>query len=156
MEIRPAGRDDLPAVVALLAEDRLGRQRENRTDPVADEYVAAFDVIARDPNNTVVVLDDGGDIVGTLQLTLIPHLTFGGGWRAQVEGVRISARRRGQGLGRHLMEWAISEASRRGCHLVQLTTNKKRREAHRFYASLGFEATHEGMKLYLDGDVSGR
>jgi GNAT superfamily N-acetyltransferase len=102
------------------------------------------------------VLEDDGEVVGTLQLTLIPYLTFRGGWRAQVEAVRISAGRRGEGLGRVLFEWAIEEAQRRGCHLIQLTTNKDRDDARGFYASLGFEATHDGMKRYLSGDVTGR
>lgn len=158
MRIREATRADVPAVVALLADDDLGRQRERPDTPLADEYWSAWDAIDADPNHTLAVLEDedGGAIVGCLQLTLLPHLTFVGGWRAQIEAVRICSERRGQGFGRELFDWAISEARRRGCHLVQLTTNAHRGEARRFYESLGFEVTHQGMKLYLDGDVSGR
>lgn len=158
MRIREAVRADVPAVVALLADDDLGRQRERPDEPLADEYWWAWEAIDSDPNHTLAVLEDegAGEIVGCLQLTLLPHLTFTGGWRAQIEAVRISTGRRGQGLGRDLFDWAISEARRRGCHLVQLTTNVQREEARHFYESLGFQATHQGMKLYLDGDVTGR
>lgn len=158
MRIREATRADVPAVVALLADDDLGRQRERPDEPLADEYWSAWEAIDSDPNHTLAVLvdEDAGEILGCLQLTLLPHLTFVGGWRAQIESVRISSGRRNQGLGRQLFVWAISEARRRGCHLVQLTTNAQRDEARRFYESLGFDATHQGMKVYLDGDVSGR
>lgn len=158
MRIREATRADVPAIVALLADDDLGRQRERPHEPLADAYWSAWDAIDSDPNHALAVLEDedAGEIVGCLQLTLLPHLTFVGGWRAQIEAVRIASGRRNQGLGRQLFNWAISEARRRGCHLVQLTTNVQRDEARRFYESLGFEVTHQGTKLYLDGDVSGR
>lgn len=158
MRLREATRTDVPAVVALLADDDLGAQREQPGEPLADGYWSAWDAIASDPSHTLVVLEDedGGGIVGCLQLTLLPHLTFVGGWRAQIEAVRIASDRRGEGLGRQLFDWAIAEARRRGCHLVQLTTNAQRGQARRFYESLGFEVTHQGMKLYLDGDVTGR
>lgn len=155
MQLREATRQDVPSIVALLAQDRLGHHREASSDPLPDGYWEAFDAIDDDPDNLLVVAEDHGVIVGTLQLTFIPYLTFRGGWRAQIEAVRIESNRRGQGVGRQLMEWAIDQARSRGCHLVQLTTNKTRTDAHRFYESLGFEPTHEGMKLYLEGDVAG-
>ncbi len=155
MQMREATRQDVPSVVALLAQDRLGHDRETPTDPLPDDYWEAFDAIDDDPDNLLVVAEDHGVIVGTLQLTFIPYLTFGGGWRAQIEAVRVASDRRGQGVGRQLMQWAIDQARSHGCHLVQLTTNKTRTDAHRFYESLGFEPTHEGMKLYLEGDVIG-
>ena len=155
MQIREATRDDVPAIVALMAADLLGARREQVSDPLPQGYFDGFEAIAGDPNNHLIVGEEDGCVVATLQLTFIPGLTYQGGWRAQVEAVRVSAARRGNGLGRTLMQWAIDEADRRGCHLVQLTTNKQRVEAHRFYTSLGFEATHEGMKRYLRGDVGG-
>jgi GNAT superfamily N-acetyltransferase len=115
-----------------------------------------FDAIDADPHNLLVVLDDRGEVVGTLQLTFIPYLTFRKGWRVQVEAVRTVATRRGEGLGGRLLRWAIDEAARVGCHLVQLTTNADRDKARHFSERLGFEATHAGMKLYIEGDVGER
>lgn len=156
MHIREATRADVAAIVAMLADDELGRLREDPTPPLDDGYWAAFDAITADPNNQLLVAEDQGEVVGTLQVTFIPYLTFRGGWRAQVEAVRTASTRRGEGLGRHLLEWAIDTAAARGCRLIQLTMNADRNETRRFYESLGFEATHVGMKLYLDGDVRGR
>lgn len=150
MDIRKATRADVPAIVALLADDELGRQRERFEDPLPDCYWAAFAAIDRDANNLLIVGDDGGEIVGTLQLTFLPSLTYQGGWRAQIEAVRVASARRGGGVGRRLLEWAMAEACRRGCHLVQLTTDRRRDGARRFYESLGFEATHDGMKRSID------
>jgi GNAT superfamily N-acetyltransferase len=141
---------DLPSIVRLLADDALGAQRERLEDPLPVAYIAAFEAIARDANNELVVAEDAqGTAVAVLQLTFTPHLTHQGGWRATIEGVRVDARLRGTGLGRRFMAWAIDRARARGCHLVQLTTDKQRPEARRFYASLGFVASHEGMKLKL-------
>lgn len=151
VKIRPAVRDDIPAIVRLLADDQLGAQREEVAGPPPDEYWRAFEAIDRDPNNVLVVGEDEGEVVATLQLTFIPYLTHRGSWRAQVEAVRVSANRRGQRLGQQLMQWAIDESHRRGCPMVQLTSNKARGDAHRFYEDLGFEASHEGFKLYLHG-----
>jgi GNAT superfamily N-acetyltransferase len=157
VQIRQIARADVPGVVALLADDDLGRQRESAEQPLDAGYWAAFDAIDADPNHQLVVLEaDDGELVGCLQLSFLPHLTFRGGWRAQIEAVRIASARRGTGLGRVLFDWAIDEARRRGCHLVQLTTNAQRPDALTFYESLGFTVTHQGMKLYLQGDVSGR
>lgn len=154
MQVREATIDDVEAIVALLSDDELGRRRENPA--TMEPYTRAYDSIRHDPNQLLVVLDDGGHVVGTLQLSLIPYLTFQGGWRAQIEAVRIATPRRGEGLGRVLLEWAIETARQHACHLVQLTTNRERPEAQRFYEGLGFVPSHLGMKLYLDGSVSGR
>lgn len=147
---RPA---DLPAIVALLADDDLGRGREDPGLPPNRRYAEAFDAIVADPNQclAVAVAAEGGReaVVGCLQLSFIPGLSRQGAWRCQIESVRIAASRRGEGLGRAMFEWAIEEARGRGCSLVQLTTDKKRADAQRFYASLGFVASHEGMKLDL-------
>lgn len=149
MIFRPARRDDVPAIVAMLADDGLGRSREVVGEEVDAAYWRAFEEMADDPNNTQIVVEVDGEVVGTMQLTFIPSLTRRGGLRAQIEGVRVRADQRGSGLGRKMMTWAIEQARERGCNLVQLTTDKRRGDAHRFYASLGFVASHEGMKLSL-------
>jgi GNAT superfamily N-acetyltransferase len=154
--IRDATIDDLAAVVALLADDELGATREQASDPLPRSYHDAFAAIDADPHSTVLVAELDGRIVGTLQVHHLPHLTFRGGWRTQVEGVRVAREVRGHGVGEQLLRRAIAEARARDCHVVQLTTNLERSDAHRFYRALGFEATHTGMKLYLDGDVTGR
>lgn len=137
---------DLAAIVALLADDDLGKTREAPGDPC---YAEAFAAIEADPNQFLAVVDDGGEIVGCLQLSFIPGLSLKGMWRGQIESVRIAASRRGGGLGHVMINWAIEECRRRGCGLVQLATNKSRTDTLRFYQSLGFEATHEGFKLKL-------
>lgn len=156
MRIRDATPEDLPRLVELLAQDELGSRREVSGGTVAEEYVAAFDAIREDPNHHVLVGELDDEVVCMLQLSYLPHLTFRGGWRAQIEGVRVAAGHRGRGLGRRLLQSAVAQARDRGCHLVQLTTNKSRGEARRFYESMGFDATHEGMKLYLTGSVTDR
>ena len=145
--VRRATRDDVPAIVALLANDPLGSSREDMGDLTA--YVAAFDRIDADPAHELVVLDDDGVVVGTLQLSLLPGLSRQGATRAQVEAVRVAATHRGQQLGEQLLEWAVDEARRRGAVLIQLTTDASRKDAHRFYERLGFVASHIGMKLSL-------
>ena len=147
--IRDAREEDVPAVVALYADDELGRTREQLTDPLPDAYWRAFEAIRSDPRHRLVVLDDG-EVAATLQLSFLPHLVRVGTERAQIEAVRVAAHRRGQGLGRALLEWATDEARRRGCGLVQLTTDASRTDAHGVYEALGFAATHVGMKLALD------
>lgn len=112
-------------------------------------YYDAFSAIDADPNNELVVACNNEQVVGVLQLTFIPYLTYQGGWRALIEGVRVDATLRSKGLGRTMFEWAISRAKQRGCHLVQLTMDKSRPDTRRFYESLGFQATHDGMKLHL-------
>ena len=147
LAIRDATEADLPAILAMLADDMLGAGRETGTvDPA---YLAAFRAIQAEPNcrKLVAVLD--GRIVGCFQLNLLPGLGRRGSWRAQIESVRVARTRRDAGIGAAMMRWAIEEARRRGCAMVQLTTDKRRDDAHRFYRRLGFEATHEGMKLIL-------
>jgi GNAT superfamily N-acetyltransferase len=145
--IRLATREDLPAIVRLIADDGLGRGREELSDTVSACYAEAFAAIEADPNNEIAVMELDGAVIGCLQLTYIPGLSRKGAWRAQIESVRIATHLRGQGLGRKFFEWAIARAKDKGCALVQLTTDKSRAEAYRFYESLGFTASHEGMKL---------
>ena len=141
---RRATAADLDAIVALLADDALGRDREAPGDP---RYRAAFDAIERDPNQLLAVAEEQGEVVGCLQLTFIPGLSRRAATRGQIESVRVSAARRGGGLGRAMIEWAIDRCRERGCALVQLTSDKARPDALRFYAGLGFTASHEGLKL---------
>ncbi|TDQ04274.1 GNAT family N-acetyltransferase [Labedaea rhizosphaerae] len=147
MRIRTATREDVPAIVALLADDPLGAQRESVDN--LEPYYAAFDRIDTDPHQVLVVADRDGAVVGTAQLSLLAGLSRRGAVRAQIEGVRVSSTERGSGLGTTLIEWAVDEARTRGCALVQLTSDKSRVDAHRFYLRLGFDATHEGFKLML-------
>ena len=147
---RQAVADDLPIIVEMLANDVLGRTREQVSHPVPGTYKAAFEAITADPNNELVVACLGEKVVGVLQLTFIPYLTYRGGWRALIEGVRVADSYRSQKIGRRLFEWAIARAKARGCHMVQLTTDKTRPDALRFYEQLGFRATHEGLKLRLE------
>lgn len=144
---RTAVRGDLPAVLALLADDDLGRSRDVPT--VDDAYARAFEAITTDPRNELVVAERGGEVVACLQVTYIPGLSRHGAERALVEAVRVRADQRGAGVGRALLTWVIDRARERGCALVQLTTDKSRTAAHRFYLGLGFVASHEGMKLPL-------
>lgn len=150
MNFRKANLEDLPAIVAMLADDELGRQREDFQVPLPAAYLQAFERISSDPNQELMVVEnDLPEIIGTLQLSFIPYLTYRGGIRAQIEAVRIRKDQRGQGLGRSMFEWAIRRARDRKAHLLQLTTDKKRPDALRFYESLGFKASHEGMKLHF-------
>ncbi|GAA1358817.1 GNAT family N-acetyltransferase [Streptomyces beijiangensis] len=147
LEIRPAAHDDIPAIVALLADDPLGAQRESPDDLVP--YESAFQRLAADPNQHLVVAVRDGRVVGTLQLTVIPGLSRRGAVRSIVEGVRIHSGERGSGLGTQLIEWAVAESRLQGCQLVQLTSDATRTDAHRFYERLGFTASHLGFKLQL-------
>ncbi|NYH45715.1 GNAT superfamily N-acetyltransferase [Micromonospora jinlongensis] len=144
---REAVRADLPAVIALLADDVLGKARDFAE--VDEAYERAFADISADPRNQLIVAEQGAELVGCLQITYIPGLGRHGAERSLIESVRVRSDRRGQGLGRELMTWAVDQARQRGCALVQLTTDKTREDAHRFYLSLGFVASHEGMKLAL-------
>lgn len=144
MEIRRAAADDVPAIVAMLADDPLGAGRERPGDPA---YAAAFKDIDADPRQMLVVAVHEADVVGTLQLTFIPGLSRLGSTRALIEAVRVRSDQRGGGLGKQLIEWAVDTAREHGAALVQLTTDASRKDAHRFYERLGFEATHIGMKL---------
>lgn len=133
----------------MLADDALGRAREDAGPPINPAYADAFAAIEQDPNQFMAVLEDAGDVVGYLQLTFIPGLSMKGMLRGQIESVRIAASRRGRGLGHLMLRWAIEECRRRGCGLVQLAMNKSRADTLRFYQSLGFVASHEGFKLRL-------
>ncbi|ERJ20051.1 phosphinothricin acetyltransferase protein [Salinisphaera shabanensis E1L3A] len=146
---RTARAEDLDALVQLLADDALGATRECPSYPLPTSYNRAFAAIDADANNELIVAEQDGEIAGMLQLTYIPYLTYRGSWRALVEGVRVADSRRGQGLGRKLFEWAIERSRERGCRLIQLTTDKQRPDALRFYESLGFVASHEGLKRTL-------
>ena len=146
---RTATERDLEAIVRLLADDPLGQGREVVSGDLDECYSSAFRAIDADPNQLLVVVEDGDETVGCLQLTFIPGLSRGGMWRGQIESVRVAASHRGGGVGRSLFEWAIQQCRERGCGLVQLTSDKSRSDAVRFYDSLGFEASHEGMKLAL-------
>ncbi|MFE5791653.1 GNAT family N-acetyltransferase [Streptomyces sp. NPDC056503] len=147
LEIRPATAEDVPAIVAMLADDPLGAQRESPDDPAP--YLAAFTRLAGDPNQHLVVATRDGNVVGTLQLTIVPGLSRRGATRSIIEGVRIHSEERGSGLGTRLIEWAVEESRRLECVLVQLTSDVTRTDAHRFYERLGFEASHVGFKLAL-------
>ncbi|MEW2614337.1 GNAT family N-acetyltransferase [Streptomyces sp. NPDC047880] len=147
LEIRAAVADDVPAIVAMLADDPLGAQRESPDD--LTPYLTALERLSADPNQRLVVAAREGKVVGTLQLTIIPGLSRRGATRSIIEGVRIHADERGSGLGTRLIEWAIEESRNLECRLVQLTSDKTRTDAHRFYERLGFTASHTGFKLPL-------
>jgi GNAT superfamily N-acetyltransferase len=135
--------------VQLLADDELGQTREDFGSPLNPRYVAAFAAIDADPHQLLAVAEQAGRVIGCMQLSFIPGLSRLGLWRGQIESVRIAASERGGGLGRAMFAWAFDECRRRGCGLVQLTTDKARPNALRFYQSLGFVASHEGLKLSL-------
>ncbi|MFK0171195.1 GNAT family N-acetyltransferase [Streptomyces sp. NPDC090306] len=145
--IRPAVAADVPAVVAMLADDPLGAARESPED--LTPYLEALERLASDPHQLVVVAERADRVVGTLQLTVIPGLSRRGATRSVIEGVRIHRDDRGGGLGTVLIQWAIDESRRQGCQLVQLTTDRTRTDAHRFYERLGFTPSHTGFKIAL-------
>lgn len=145
--VRRATLQDVAAIVELLADDHLGAQREDGSDLAP--YWQAFQAIDADPDQLLVVAVRGTEIVGTLQLTVIPGLSNRGATRAQIEGVRVRSAERGRGLGSGLILWAVEEARRRGCRIVQLTSHLSRERAHGFYKRLGFQHTHSGYKLTL-------
>lgn len=137
-------------IVKLLADDKLGQQREDYREPLPEKYYIAFEQIAADNNQELIVVEnEEQEIIGTLQLSFLQYLTYQGGIRAQIEAVRIRADHRGKGLGAKFFQWAIQRSQERGAHLLQLTTDKKRPDALKFYEKLGFKASHEGMKLHF-------
>lgn len=146
--IRAAVPADVPALVDLLADDPLGAQRETPGD--LQPYLAAFERLADDPNQRLMVAVRDGRVVGTLQLTIIPGLSRRGATRSVIEAVRVHSDERGSGLGGRLLTWAVEESRRAGCQLAQLTSDVTRTDAHRFYQRLGFTASHLGFKLPLD------
>ncbi|APS30729.1 hypothetical protein RC90_03755 [Pectobacterium brasiliense] len=141
---------DLSVLIDLLHDDELGSARETKDSASFNAYVAAFWKIEASPDNNILLAETSSDIVGMLQLTLIPSLTHRGSLRAQIEGVRVKRAFRGQGIGRSLLGHAIELATRSGCYIVQLTTDRRRPDAVRFYKSLGFSDSHYGMKLILN------
>lgn len=149
MSFRTATRDDLPAIVRMLADDGLGKGREQPVDPLPKAYGDAFDRMAAQPGNDYLLAEIDGEVAGCLQLTVIHGLSRTGVSRAQIEGVRVAGSYRGKGIGEALFREAIRRAREAGCGLVQLTTDKARPDALRFYEKLGFTASHEGMKLEL-------
>ena len=149
LEYRSATQDDLPNLVSLLASDDLGSKREDTSSPLNSAYISAFDAIDSDPNNELLVVELENMLVGMLQLTFIPNLSHTGSWRCLIEGVRIHEDFRGKGFGEQMFAHAIELAKSKGCNMVQLTSDKSRVDAIRFYEKLGFCASHEGFKLLL-------
>lgn len=147
--IRKANRSDVSEIVRLLADDALGASREDHNETIMPSYYSAFDIINADKNNYLMITELDGKVVGTMQLILTTYMTYQGGKRAQIEGVRIDKNMRGRGVGKVMIEWAIKKAQEEGCHVIQLTTDKRRPEALEFYLKLGFIASHEGLKLHF-------
>ena len=148
--IRPAAEADLPALIALLAEDMLGRERDDPSLPLDPGYARAFAEIQTRPDQHLMVGELDGEIVATLQLTFLPGLARKGAWRGVIEAVHVRGDQRSQGLGAKLMAWAADTARARGdCPFLQLTTDVRRLDAHRFYEREGFLQSHKGYKLVL-------
>lgn len=152
MRIRKARRSDLQPIISLLADDEFGQARELRSDHPGVEYATAFEAIAADPHQLLAVMEDNNAIIGTLQLTFIPGLARRGAMRGLIEAVRIARARRSEGLGEKLIDWAIAQCRAHGCAIVQLTTDRRRTDAHRFYEKRGFQPTHIGFKLAIRED----
>jgi len=146
--LRRARRDDVAAIVAMLADDPLGSGRERLDDPLPPSYYSAFERLDRDPNIQLVVAEEeGGAVIGCLQLCILPGLSSQGASRALIEDVRVASQRRSRGIGEQLVQWAVAEARAKGCKLVELLTHSTRVDAQRFYARLGFKASHVGMTV---------
>lgn len=151
MIFRKATEKDVSKIVEMISDDELGKKRENFQNPIPKEYLEAFKNIIRDNNQELIVVEnENGEIIGTLQLSYIQYLTYQGGIRAQIEAVRIQKDKRGLGIGKIMFQWAIKRAKERNAHLLQLTTDKKRLKAIKFYEDLGFKATHQGMKIHFE------
>ncbi|MCK1398820.1 GNAT family N-acetyltransferase [Bradyrhizobium sp. 4] len=147
VSIRPARREDVAAIVAMLADDHLGRARERVDDPLPASYYEAFARVERDQNIQLVVAESEGRVVGCLQLAILPGLSSQGGRRGLLEDVRVASDCRSRGIGEQLVQWAVTEAKARGCNLVELLTHQTRTDAQRFYKRLGFTASHVGMTV---------
>lgn len=148
MNFRKATKADIAGLVEMLANDELGKLREDLQHP--EKYLRAFERIINDDNQELMVIEnESHEIIGTFQLSFIQYLTYQGGIRAQIEAVRVREDQRGKGIGEKIFHWVFNQAKERGAHLVQLTSDKKRPDAVRFYEKLGFKASHEGMKFYL-------
>ena len=151
MNFRKATKNDVSVIVEMIADDELGRKRENFQIPLPSEYLIAFEKINSDENQELIVVENEDlEIIGTLQLSFIQYLTYCGGIRAQIEAVRIRKDKRGLGIGKIMLGWAINRAKERNVHLLQLTTDKKRPKTIKFYEELGFNQTHEGMKMHFN------
>jgi len=151
MNFRKATEADVSTIVAMIADDELGKKRESFQIPLPKEYLKAFEKIDADENQELIVVENENfEIIGTLQLSFIQYLTYRGGIRAQIEAVRIRKDQRGHGIGKAMFKWAINRAKERNAHLLQLTTDKKRPKAIKFYEDLGFKASHEGMKIHFE------
>jgi ribosomal protein S18 acetylase RimI-like enzyme len=148
VKIRPARSNDVAAIVAMLADDALGRGRERIEDPLPPCYLQAFEKVERDPNIQLVVAEgEGGEVIGCLQLCILPGLSSQGASRGLIEDVRVAAHYRNRGIGEQLVQWAVAEARSKGCKLVELLTHNTRIDAQRFYKRLGFAASHVGMTI---------
>jgi GNAT superfamily N-acetyltransferase len=146
---RAAAKADLPFIVGLICENTVGASVDDPAEAAGQDYVAAFDAIAADPNQALFIAESDGAAIGTFQLTFIPGISRLGTWRGLIEGVYVASQHRGKGYGGEMMRFAIETCRARGCGMVQLTSNKARVDAHRFYRSLGFAQSHEGFKLVL-------
>ncbi|MGL4636363.1 MAG: GNAT family N-acetyltransferase [Beijerinckiaceae bacterium] len=149
LNFRDAVLADLPDIIDMLADDQLGKAREDSSLPLDAGYTAAFQAIEQDPNHRLMVVVQRGETVGTFQLSFLPGLSSKGAWRGQLEAVRVHSAHRSSGIGAKLVDWAVEECRKRSCKSLQLTTNKSRVDAHRFYERLGFKQSHEGYKLSL-------
>lgn len=147
--IREAEQADLEAVVDMLADDALGAQREQNQRPLPEAYLRAFRAIRDQPGQTLLVAHEGTRVIGCVQLSFLPGLSHQGMMRAQIEGVRVASEARGRGIGGLMIEDCIRRAREAGCGMIQLTSDRSREDAQRFYARLGFQPTHVGMKLKL-------
>jgi len=149
LKMRLASQGDVRAIRAMLGDDKLGQSREDMSEAGLEKYNQAFEAIIDSTGNQLWVAESDGEVVGTWQVTYIPYLSRGGNVRCLIEAVRTASNRRGEGIGARMMEFALDQARQHGCQLAQLTTDKTRQDAHRFYRKLGFVATHEGMKIEL-------
>lgn len=149
LTFRNTSKDDLPSLINMLSDDFLGANREDNSHPINPAYLEVFNAINSDPNNELIVVEHSSELIGMLQLTFIPYLTHTGSWRCLIEGVRVNTQHRGQGIGTKIFEWAMIRAQQRNCAMIQLTSNKQRPEAIKFYERLGFIASHEGFKYEL-------
>lgn len=149
LAFRDARRDDLPAIVAMLAADQIGGRRDDPAEPLDPAYAAAFDAIAAAPNERLIVVERDGRVVGTMQLTLLPGLLDRGAWRGQIEAVRVARDLRSGGIGARMIDWALDWFRANGCYRAQLTSNNDRVDAHRFYQRLGWTKSHAGFKITL-------
>lgn len=145
--VRRARRDDVRIIIAMLADDPLGSGRERLEDPLLPSYFKAFESVDRDPNIQLVVAEEGGAVIGCLQLCILPGLSSQGASRGLIEDVRVASHRRGRGIGEQMVQWAVTEARTKGCKLVELLTHHTRVDAQRFYTRLGFTASHVGMTV---------